>query len=191
MTSAMLCDYRIGTLDTTLHTPFKQLGITPEGCSSRTFSAEARKVMLDEGRQVDARTGLELDLLDELVEVTTREGGAESGGQLHAEGGSGDVGRAKGNTVVRIEDRNVALVNRAREVALEWLRTGRQRPMIEQGIVEALRKQNRVESAALGHAIISKPFVRNLMKTAEKKGQTGPAWLFWAAGITQPLWSKL
>ena len=55
--------------------PFKQLGITPEGCSTLTFErkmgAEGARRMLENGEKIDAQTAKALGFVDVLVEDDT------------------------------------------------------------------------------------------------------------------------
>ena len=54
---------------------FKQLGITPEGCSTLTFErkmgAEGARRMLENGEKIDAQTAKALGFVDVLVEDDT------------------------------------------------------------------------------------------------------------------------
>ena len=174
MTSSVLCDYVVATPTVTLQTPFVQLGLSPEGCSTFTFGKAAKEALLDLGKRVDAHEAMQLGLVDEVVQV----GGAAAGG-------------SKAEEAAAIERRNAAVVARAVEVAREWVAAGRVRPIIEQGLVDKLRAVNAVESRNLGLAIVSPPFIQAQMAGAEKKNQTAAAWTFWMLLKTQPLWSKI
>lgn len=76
VTSAALCDAIIAAPAATFHTPFRALGITPEGCSSvnfpRLLGEENARVMLDEGRKVDVAEALSMGLVAEVVEAPER-----------------------------------------------------------------------------------------------------------------------
>ena len=71
-TFQLLCDANLCVPSTTFHTPFKQLGITPEGCSTLTFvnkmGAEGARRMLEDCEKLDARTAKALGFVDILVE---------------------------------------------------------------------------------------------------------------------------
>lgn len=76
VTSAALCEAIIAAPAATFHTPFRALGITPEGCSSvnfpRLLGEEHARVMLEEGRKVDAAEALTMGLVKEVVEPPER-----------------------------------------------------------------------------------------------------------------------
>ena len=67
-TMQLLCDAVLSAPSATFHTPFKQLGITPEGCSSFTFErkigSEGARRMLVEGEKVSAAEAAELGFVD-------------------------------------------------------------------------------------------------------------------------------
>ena len=71
VTSAALCDGVIASETATFHTPFTALGITPEGCSSfnfpRLMGQRGAKLMLEEGKKLNAAEALELGLVSEVV----------------------------------------------------------------------------------------------------------------------------
>ena len=104
-TSALsLCDAVISVRSATFLTPFKKLGITPEGCSSFTFprtSKEAAKALLEEGRKVTANECLDWGLVHLVVEddcnvvdhalTFAREWLAVGRGRKNAEEGQVDV----------------------------------------------------------------------------------------------------
>lgn len=70
VTSATLCDGLIACEEATFLTPFKTLGLVPEGCSSYTFpkrfGAQVAKELL-EGRKIDAKEALKLGFADVVV----------------------------------------------------------------------------------------------------------------------------
>lgn len=78
VTSATLCDAIIASETATFLTPFKSLGLVPEGCSSynfpRIFGEEMAKEVL-EGRKIDAEEALKHGFVqyvvpqDEVVQV--------------------------------------------------------------------------------------------------------------------------
>mmetsp|Transcript_21928 Transcript_21928/g.62355 ORF Transcript_21928/g.62355 Transcript_21928/m.62355 type:complete len:282 (+) Transcript_21928:86-931(+) len=70
VTSAGLCDQIIASDTATLHTPFKSLGLVPEGCSSFTFplvfgDTVAKEVL--EGRKLSAQEAVEFGYAAEVV----------------------------------------------------------------------------------------------------------------------------
>eukprot|EP00747_Dinoflagellata_sp_TGD_P083669 gnl/TRDRNA2_/TRDRNA2_162210_c0_seq1.p1 gnl/TRDRNA2_/TRDRNA2_162210_c0~~gnl/TRDRNA2_/TRDRNA2_162210_c0_seq1.p1 ORF type:complete len:281 (-),score=66.46 gnl/TRDRNA2_/TRDRNA2_162210_c0_seq1:64-906(-) len=72
VTSASLCDAILASPAATFHTPFKALGITPEGCSSinfpRLLGEENARKMLEDGRKIDAVEAKAFGLVKEVVE---------------------------------------------------------------------------------------------------------------------------
>jgi enoyl-CoA hydratase/carnithine racemase len=72
VTSATLCDAIVASDTATFHTPFRALGITPEGCSSfhfpRLIGEKGAKLMLEEGKKLTATEAFELGLASEVVE---------------------------------------------------------------------------------------------------------------------------
>ena len=70
VTSATLTDGIICSSKATFHTPFRQLGLPPEGCSSvhfeRLMGPEGVEVMLTRGEKVDAAKALRLGLVKEV-----------------------------------------------------------------------------------------------------------------------------
>lgn len=90
-----------------------------------------------------------------------------------------------------VEGGHVALLERAHEVANEWVAASKERPSIASGEIERYRTINKKESVDLANALISKLFVHNLMVTAQNRKQSGMAWAFWFVEMLQPVWSKL
>jgi len=76
VTSAALCDAIVAVPGATFHTPFRALGIVPEGCSSvnfpRLLGEEGARIMLEEGRKVDAVEASTMGLVQEVVEEPER-----------------------------------------------------------------------------------------------------------------------
>jgi enoyl-CoA hydratase/carnithine racemase len=70
-TFQLLCDAVLCAPSATFHTPFKQLGITPEGCSTVTFQRkmgnEGARRMLEDGEKIDAIEAKRLGFVDVLV----------------------------------------------------------------------------------------------------------------------------
>jgi len=160
VTSSACCDYVLSVPEATFWTPFKSLGITPEGCSSVTFPERYGKEfsikMLENGEKTTAAYCHSVGFVDEIVD-----------------GG------------------HTALLERAHEVANEWVAANKSRPSIASGEVARLRMINKKEAVDLANALISKPFVEALMVNAQNRKQTGMAWAFWFVGMLQPVWSKL
>ena len=159
VTSATLCDYVLASSSATFHTPFRKLGVTPEGCSSVTFrerfGTSFADRMLNGGDKVTATEALAVGMVDEIVSSPE------------------------------------SLQARGQVIAEEWAAAGRRRRSIEAGQVERLVEINRAESDQLAAALISPQFFEIQMNAATAKKSHGMAWLFWALGLTQPLWSKL
>lgn len=164
VTSASLCDLILASDKATFHTPFRALGITPEGCSSfnfpRLLGETGAKVMLEEGRRIDAKEARELGLVSEVV-VTASE-----------------------------EDSEV-LLERAQQVAEDWVEQNRKRPIVEQGLVEKLKGVNAEESQRLAEAFCGREFLERQQQFAQDRKKTSLAWMFWAAKYAMPLLSKL
>jgi enoyl-CoA hydratase/carnithine racemase len=85
----------------TFHTPFRQLGITPEGCSTVTFErkmgSEGVRRMLRNGEKLDASQAKQLGFVDAIVEA---------------------------------DDDEVSLVSFACRFAEQWVREGRGRRIV-------------------------------------------------------------
>jgi peroxisomal 3,2-trans-enoyl-CoA isomerase len=71
-TMQLLCDSVLCVAGATFHTPFKQLGITPEGCSTVTFERkmgrEGARRMLVKGEKLTAAEAKALGFVDVIVE---------------------------------------------------------------------------------------------------------------------------
>uniref|UniRef100_A0A7S2SKW3 Uncharacterized protein n=1 Tax=Mucochytrium quahogii TaxID=96639 RepID=A0A7S2SKW3_9STRA len=83
------------------------------------------------------------------------------------------------------------LLEKAQEVAEEWIAQGRQRTCIEQGTVDELRKINAIESKALGNALLDYPFLDHMTQFTYQKSKYAAFVIFWIARTTRPLWSNL
>ena len=129
-TMQLLCDAVLCLPDATFHTPFRQLGITPEGCSTFTFERkmgpEGARRMLVEGDKLSAAEATRLGFVDVMVE----EGGAED------------------------------LVCRACQFAERWVSEGRGRWIVEEGLIETLDATNRREALQLADSMFSVAFWR-------------------------------
>jgi len=72
VTSAALCDAVLASSSATFHTPFRALGVVPEGCSSVNFpklmGETHAKVMLEEGRKLSAAEACDFGLISQVVE---------------------------------------------------------------------------------------------------------------------------
>jgi enoyl-CoA hydratase/carnithine racemase len=176
VTSAALCDAVLCSETATLHTPFTQLGMTPEGCSSFTFprcmGEEGARAMLVEGRKLAANEALALGLATEVV-ASSEQGPEASAAPSTAE----EVLRS-------------ALVRRALVVAAEWVREGRPRANVD--ITDQLRSTNRRESQQLADSFFQTPFLDAQYRFAKDKKKTGPMWFFWVAKhVLPPVVSRL
>ena len=71
MTGPALCDVTLASDRATFSTPFKQLGVLPEGCSSvhfqRIMGEESARRMLEEGWKPKAEEAKEIGLVSEVV----------------------------------------------------------------------------------------------------------------------------
>jgi len=71
VTSASLCDAIVAVQHATFETPFKRLGLFPEGCSSvhfaRLMGEETARQMLEEGRRLTAAEALQAGLVTQVV----------------------------------------------------------------------------------------------------------------------------
>jgi enoyl-CoA hydratase/carnithine racemase len=131
----LLCDAVLSAPSASFHTPFKQLGISPEGCSTVTFErkigSEGARRMLAEGEKLSATTAAELGFVDVLVESE----------------GEGD------------------LVATACAFAERWVAEGKGRAIVEHGLVDELDRVNQREGQQLADAMFSKAFwAANLRK---------------------------
>ena len=72
-TSSRLCDAIVASPTTFFFTPFKQLGVSPEGCSTLTFpefmGKSAASRVLDDGERLGASRALELGFVDIVVDT--------------------------------------------------------------------------------------------------------------------------
>jgi peroxisomal 3,2-trans-enoyl-CoA isomerase len=127
-TMQLLCDAVLCLPNATFHTPFRQLGITPEGCSTFTFErkmgAEGMRRMLVDGEKLNARVAASLGFVDVVVE----QGGAED------------------------------LVSQACRFAQQWVSKGRGRHIVEEGLIEVLDATNQREALQLADAMFSLAF---------------------------------
>jgi enoyl-CoA hydratase/carnithine racemase len=151
VTSAALCDIVIAAQEATFHTPFRALGITPEGCSSVNFprllgEANAR-VLLEEGRRVTATEARAMGLVSEVVEPSARL--LERALEVAQERVS------KGQPRRYVEDGGA-----------EWH--------------AALREANRQESIALANSFMERPFLEKQYQAAVAKGKTSAKFVFGA-----------
>ena len=71
MTGPALCDVTLASDRATFSTPFKQLGVLPEGCSSvhfqRIMGKENARRMLEEGWKPKVEEAKEIGLVSEVV----------------------------------------------------------------------------------------------------------------------------
>lgn len=83
------------------------------------------------------------------------------------------------------------LMSRAQELAEEWVRQGRLRPIVEQGLVDKLKAVNAQESEAFGAAISDRRFFEAQYRLSREKGKSSEAWVWWALARLVPLVAKL
>jgi len=157
VTSAFLSDGIIASEKATFLTPFKALGVVPEGCSSYTYpkafgESVARELL--EGRKITAKEALELGYCKYVVPTNQ-------------------------------------VLEKAQQVAEEWVAQGRGRVIIEEGLLETLKEVNAKESIALANALLDYPFLDAMVNFSYEKSKYGPLVAFWIARATRPIWSKL
>ena len=124
----LLCDAVLCLPNATFHTPFRQLGITPEGCSTFTFErkmgSEGMRRMLVDCEKLNATDAASLGFVDVVVE----EGGAED------------------------------LISIACTFAEEWISEGRGRQIVEEGLIDVLDATNQREALQLADSMFSLAF---------------------------------
>lgn len=175
VTSSVLCDVIIANAGASFLTPFAALGVSPEGCSPFTFPRllgdKGSRMMLEEGRKVDAATALEIGLVSEVVPANT---------ELELAGIAAEtVDEALGT----------ALVQRAIAIAQEW--ADNDIPRKSMPLVGKLQQINAQESEALADALTSVKFFAAQYDFAKTKNAQMPMWFFWMAQRLQPLLAKL
>lgn len=174
--SCSLSDYIITSKNSTWHTPFVQLGVTPEGCAEYTFplrlSPGAADTMLLKGEKVDAYTALEMKLVNEIVDTPN----------MVLPRAIEVVRTLLAGNIKRWE--TVPAFVREME-SLGGGQSGRA------AFVDVLKSINLKESKRLGRSILSKKFFMSQQKAAEKRGKTKAAWIFWLLGKVQPVLSRL
>jgi len=82
-----------------------------------------------------------------------------------------------------------ALMQKAQQVAEEWVASGKQKRWADE--MDTLKKTNEKESIALANAILDVPFMSRQMTNAWSKGKYAPAAVFAMLRFTRPLWSRL
>lgn len=166
VTSASLCDLILASDKATFHTPFKAFGFPAlGGCSSfnfpRILGDKGARIMLEEGRKIDAIEARELGLVSEVVATTTG------------------------------EDNSEALLERAQRVAEEWVEQGRKRLIDEEGLIGKLKEVNADESQRLAVAFTRREFLEIQEKFARERKKTKMEWMFWMAKYAMPILAKL
>lgn len=166
-TSLLHFDVVVSSSRATFSTPFRTLGLPPEGCSTLTFpakmGAEVAAMMLDDGRKLTAQEAAEHGLIDVLVADEDEPPPAASAS----------------------EERRV--LARTREVVKEWLRAApqdrRHRP--SRGRLAEFRARNREEARALARAVLSPAFFEAQYRLAASKRKPalvrGFFWMVWTA----------
>jgi len=83
------------------------------------------------------------------------------------------------------------LMDRAQQIAEDWVRIGKKRQIPADGVVDEYKQVNAHESVQLADAFLSKPFLKAQYQFLKSKGKTSNAAVFWLIMSTRPLWSKL
>jgi len=83
------------------------------------------------------------------------------------------------------------LMNRAHELAQEWIADDRQRTFKAEMTLEELLAINAQESQELGYAFLGPKFLQGQFDFLWDKGKKGPALVFKALLLSRPLWARL
>eukprot|EP00931_Biecheleriopsis_adriatica_P079517 TRINITY_DN52928_c0_g1_i1.p1 TRINITY_DN52928_c0_g1~~TRINITY_DN52928_c0_g1_i1.p1 ORF type:complete len:278 (-),score=68.30 TRINITY_DN52928_c0_g1_i1:92-925(-) len=84
-----------------------------------------------------------------------------------------------------------SLQARAQAVAEEWGSSGRQRRIVEKGLVEKLKAVNKQESAAFGACLADRRFYEAQLAMAKEKGKNFESWIWWTMSKLVPPLSRL
>jgi enoyl-CoA hydratase/carnithine racemase len=161
VTSSALADFTLCGPAATFRTPFAELGLPAEGCSSvnfpRKLGARNSERMLADGETMNAANALEIGLVDEVCESTELL-------QQRAQAVAEELARNGG---------------------------GRSLFAQTPGLREQLLEVNAQESVDLGNAVLSKPFFQANQRIAEKQGNKDALWAFWLLEKASPIISRL
>eukprot|EP00941_MAST-03F_sp_MAST-3F-sp1_P001205 g1205.t1 len=158
VTSATLCDAIVASEKATFHTPFADLGIVPEGCSSvhfeRVMGAENAKKMLDQGWKP---TAIEAKNAGFVSDVVPHE-------ELHA------VAQKKAEELIASGEKTICGMSATKELVAE------------------LKAVNAEESVALARAFMGLPFLNGQYEFLTSKGKSSAARIFWWLKTLRPIW---
>ena len=167
-TSCALCDAVVASERASFLTPFAQLGVHPEGCSSAVFPARfgehVANRLLEEGWKPSARDALAFGLVDEVVDDEPIDTDAGAAALL-------DAARARAATLA-----DAGCERRYHGYSLE-----------------EMRAVNAAESLAVANAFVSTHFLDKAIEHARARGAKGEqqARFFGALRATHGAWSLL
>jgi enoyl-CoA hydratase/carnithine racemase len=171
VTTASLTDYVVAVPSATFCTPFAQLGVPFEGCSSwnfaRRFGDEYANMFLQKGETVDAQTAHKMGLVQEVVmpnELVSR--AIDVALRLILEGKPRQV--VQEGIVEKLLEVHLVL-------CLSFL-------FCSFPIKSISIKVNAQESVTLAKEVISAGFFDKQMKSATDKGNAGMGWAYWFMG---------
>jgi enoyl-CoA hydratase/carnithine racemase len=81
------------------------------------------------------------------------------------------------------------LVQAAKDIAAEWIQSGKARSFRGGSGRDELKAVNAEESVELASAFLSSPFIKAQFKFLWKKKKRGPAMMFFGMWLTRPLWA--
>ena len=175
-TACSLSEYVLATPNVTMQTPFRRLGITPEGCAEYTWplrltgGQKDADALLKEGRKVTAHDALAMGLVNEIL-----------------------------------PDQK-ALMARANALARDWIAAKATRWTVVPGYAKAIQDKfngdvgafvkklhavNERESVRLAKSIMSPGFLAAQGRFQAQRGNACVGWAFWLAAPFGPLLSCL
>eukprot|EP00758_Cryptobia_borreli_P007715 Tbor_TRINITY_DN5324_c2_g4::TRINITY_DN5324_c2_g4_i2::g.3931::m.3931/K13239/PECI; peroxisomal 3,2-trans-enoyl-CoA isomerase len=173
VTTMGLCDYRLSLPTSTLLTPFKALGQSPEGCSSYTFSRIMGQKWADDmlvhGKKLSAKEGKEAGLIDEIV------GDNNNNNNINLKLSADEIAR-----------NNKLLLDRAEVVALEKKRMTENKPEL----LKILHDVNVNECDILQRKMLSPECFEALSTYLTSRGKTLPAAVIRAMNYTRFVWDR-
>lgn len=162
VTTMGLCDVRYACKDATFHTPFRQLGQAPEGCSSfvfpRLMGPEAAQKVLNDGVRFTAKEAFDWKFVDEVFETP----------ELTLE-----------STLIRA---NMLVDGQDRKPF--------DRMTLDKKYRDVLKSVNAKECAILEKAWVSKECFDALDTYLSSRKQTGPALVIRALNKTRFVWDR-